>query len=105
MGFVVILGLEGLPLPFVAAVALPIYILLLPFLMLLLFVPGFPADDACFLRGSFTVLAPLSATLWYILAHRLVTHKRSRYCTQFTVFAGTALIVIAMLALRVYRLP
>ena len=52
MRFVVILGLlEGLPLPFLAAVALPIYILLLPFLMLLLFVPGFPADDACFRRS------------------------------------------------------
>ena len=91
--------------PFLAAVAVPIYILLLPFLMLLLFVPGFPADDARFFRESFTVLAPFSATLWYILVHRLVTHKRSRYRTQFTVFAGTALIVVAMLALRVYRLP
>ncbi len=90
MGFVVILGLEELPLPFLAAVAVPIYILLLPFLMLLLFGPGFPADDACFLRGSFTVMAPFCATLWYILAHRLITHKRSRYRTQFTVFAGTA---------------
>lgn len=91
--------------PFLAAVALSIYLLLLPFLMLFLFVPGFPANDACFLRGSFTVLAPFSATLWYILAHRLVTHKRSGYRAQFTVFAGTALIVIAMLALRICCLP
>jgi hypothetical protein len=92
-------------LPSLAAVALPIYILLLPFLMLLLFVPGFPADDAWLLRVSFTVLAPFSATLWYILAHRLITHKQSGYSSQFTVFVGTALIVVAMLALRIYRLP
>ena len=74
--------------PFFAVVALPTYILLLPFLMLLLFVPGFPADDACFLRGSFIVLAPFRARLWYVLAQRLVTHKLSRYSAQFTVLWG-----------------
>ena len=49
-----------------------------------------------FSEGRLTVLAPFSATLWYILAHRLVTHKRSGYRAPIHGLCGTALIVIAM---------
>ena len=85
--------------PFLAAMALPIYILLLPFLMLLLLVPVLPPDDAWLLKVSFTFLAPLSATFWYIFAHRLLAHKRSKYRDQFAVFVATVLLFGLMLKL------
>ena len=87
-----------------AAIALPIYVLLLPFLMLLLLVPGIPVDDAWFLRVSFTFLSPFSTVLWFIIIHRLLTHGRSRYSHQFLIFAASALLVLVMLRLGVYSL-
>lgn len=90
-------------LPFLAAAALPILVSL-PLLMLLLFVPGFPVEEALFLRVLFTELAPIGPTTWYILARRLVTHQRSGYGTPSTLFVGTARAVMAMLALGIHRL-
>jgi hypothetical protein len=90
--------------PLAAAIALPIYTLLLPFLMLLLLIPGFPAEDAWFLKASFTVLAPFSSTLWFIIVRRRLTHERSRYSAQLGVFVGTGVVVMVMLKLGIYSL-
>lgn len=87
--------------PFLAAMALPIYILLLPFLMLLLLVPVLPPDDAWLLKESFTFLAPFSATFWYIFAHRLLAHQRSRFRNQFAVFVATVLLIVLIFKLGV----
>lgn len=90
--------------PLVAAIALPIYTLLLPFLMLLLLIPSLPTEDEWFLKASFTFLAPFSSTLWFIIIHRTVTHECSKYSTQFAVFVGTSASLLGMLKLGVYSL-
>ena len=90
--------------PVLAAIALPIYTLLLPFLMLLLLVPSLPTEDARFLKASFTFLAPFSRTLWFIIIHRILTHVRSKYSTQLVVFVATTAGVLVMLKFGIYSL-
>jgi len=57
----------------VAALALPIYTLLLPFLMVLLLVPALPTEDAWYLKASFTLSRTVCSTLWFIIVHRTLT--------------------------------
>lgn len=91
--------------PIVAAIAFPVFVFLLPLLMLLAFVPGaLSADEAGLLRMCFPFLSPFSAVLWYILLHRIVTHRRSRYLHQFLVFLATATLMFALIKLGIYTI-
>lgn len=91
--------------PVVTAIAFPVFVFLLPLLMLLLFVPGsLSADETWMLRVCFPFLAPFSAVLWFIALHRFVTHRRSRHFHQFLVFLAAAVLVFTMLGLGVYRI-
>jgi hypothetical protein len=88
-----------------AAIALPVFILLLPFICLWVFLfGGASADEVWMLKVSFTVLAPFSSTLWFIIVHPMVKHHRSGYGMQFLVFTGTAIVVFLMLRAGVYSL-
>jgi hypothetical protein len=90
--------------PVVAAIALPIFIFLLPLLMFLLLVPGcLSTDEASLLRALFPFLMPLSSVMWFIVLHRLITHERSRYLHQFLVFLATAILMFTMIKLGIYR--
>jgi len=66
-----------------AAIAFPIFIFLLPLLMFLSLMAGMPADEAWLLRVCFPFLSPFSAVLWFIVLHRLIARRRSRYFHQF----------------------
>ena len=82
-----------------------LFVLLLPlFAMAAFFVPGMPADDIWFIKVACTVLAPFTITIWYIIVHRLLTHRRSSHLMQFVVFIGTALLIYVLLRARVYSL-
>jgi hypothetical protein len=91
--------------PVVAAVALPLFILLLPFLMLLLLVPGFLSqDEARLLRTCSPFLSPVAAVLWYIVLHRVVARRRSRYLHQFLVLVPMAVLMFMLIEARIYRI-
>lgn len=91
--------------PVVAAVAFPVFVFLLPWLMLLLFVPGsLSADEAWLLRTLFPFLMPLSSVMWFTVLHRLLTHRRSRYLHQFFVFLATAIFMFLMIRLGIHRI-
>jgi hypothetical protein len=91
--------------PIVAAIAFPIFVFLLPLLMILLLVPGsLSADEASLLRVLFPFLMPPSSVMWFIVLHRLFTHRRSRYFHQFLVFLATAILIFLMIKLGVYRI-
>lgn len=88
-----------------AALLFPVFIFALPLLMLLLFVPGsLSADEAWLLRVCFPLLSPFSAVLWFIVLHRVATHRRSRYLHQFVVFIATAVLIFMLVRLGVYRI-
>jgi hypothetical protein len=91
--------------PLVAAVAFPVFIFLLPLLMFLLLVPGYlSADEAWLLRLLFPFLMPFSSVIWFIVAHRLVADRRSRYLHQLFVFFATAIFMFLMIRLGIYRI-
>ncbi|PYX25331.1 MAG: hypothetical protein DMG82_05390 [Acidobacteria bacterium] len=91
--------------PVVAAVAFPVFIFLLPLLMFLLLVPGYlSADEVRLLRVLFPFLMPFSSVLWFIVAHRLVPHRRSSYLHQLFVFLATAIFMFLMIRLGIYRI-
>jgi hypothetical protein len=91
--------------PVITAIAVPVFVFLLPLLMFLRLVPGsLSADEASLLRGLFPFLMPLSAVMWFIVLHRLLTRRRSRYLHQFFVFVATAILLFVMINLGVYRI-
>lgn len=91
--------------PILAAIAFPVFVFLLPLLMLLLLVPGsLSADEAWMLRAVFPFLMPFSSVLWFIVLHRITTHRRSHYSHQLFVFLATALLMFLLIKLGVYRI-
>lgn len=91
--------------PVAAAIAFPIFIFLLPLLMLLLLLPGaLSPDEAWALRGLFPFLMPLSSVMWFILVHRLIAHRRSCYFHQFLMFLTTAFFMFLLIRTGIYRI-
>jgi hypothetical protein len=91
--------------PVVAAIALPVFIFFLPLFMLLLLVPGWlSADEAWMLRAIFPFLMPFSSVMWFIVLHRIIAGRRSRYVHQFLVFVATAILMFLMIRLGIYRI-
>ena len=88
--------------PLVAALAFPTFILTLALLMVQPLVAGLPADESWLLRVSFPFPAPFSAVIWFVVVHRALTGRRSRYNQQLFLFMATALLALMMLTLGVY---
>ena len=88
-----------------AAFVFPLFVFLLPLLMLLLLVPGcLSADEAWLLRVCFPFLCPLSSVLWFIVLHRIATNRPSRYLHQFIVFIATAVLIFILVTLKLYKI-
>jgi hypothetical protein len=91
--------------PVLAAFLFPVFVFALPLLMLLLLVPGsLSTDEAFLLRVCFPFLCPFSAVLWFIVLHRVATHRRSRYLHQLLVFGATTVLIFILVRLGVYRI-
>lgn len=56
------------------------------------------------LRVLFPFLMPFSSVMWFIMAHRLVAHRRSSYLHQLFVFLATVIFMFLMIRLGIYRI-
>ncbi len=91
--------------PVIAGFVFPIFVFLLPLFMVLLLVPGsLSADETWLLRFSFLFLMPLSSVMWFVVVHRLVTRRRSRYFHQFLVLVATAVLMFMLISVGIYRI-
>lgn len=82
--------------PVLAAIAFVLFVFLLPAVVLL---PSLPAEKAWLPHVWFALLAPFSSVLWFIVLHRLITQRRSRYLDQVLVFIATAILILLMIRL------
>jgi len=42
--------------------------------------------------------------MWFILMHRIVTHRRSRWFHQFLVFLSTGILMFMMIRVGIYKI-
>jgi hypothetical protein len=89
---------------FLVSLTTMLFVLILPFLLVFLLVPGLPPDDRWFLKVAFTLLSPFTALLWYIAFSNLVLHRRAGLFRQALVFFGSAGVIYLLLVGGVYHL-
>jgi hypothetical protein len=89
---------------FLVSLTAMLFVLALPLLLGLLFIPSLPQDDRWFLKVAFTFLSPFSAVLWFIAFSHLILHKRAGYLKQAVVFFGSVGVIYLLLASGVYHL-
>jgi hypothetical protein len=89
---------------FLVSLTTMLFVVALPFLLVLLLIPTLPPDDRWFLKMAFTFLGPFSAVLWFITVSNLLFHRRAGYLMQAVVFFGTAAVIYLLLVNGVYRL-
>ena len=85
----------------VSIIAFALFVFLLPLLVLL---SGLSADEAWLVRVLFPFLAPFSSVIWFIILHRVITHRRSGYRDQSLVFLATSILTFLLIRLGVYRI-
>jgi hypothetical protein len=91
--------------PIAATIAFPVFVFLLPLLILLLLVPGSSStDEVSLLLALLPILMPLSSVMWFTVLHRLYAHRRSRHFHQFLLFLVTAIPMFLMTRLGTYRI-
>jgi hypothetical protein len=96
--------LERLTKGFFVSLTTMLFVIVLPFLLGLLFIPSLPPDGRWFLKMAFTFLGPFSTVLWFIVLSHLVLHRRAGYLMQGVVFFGTAAAIYLLLINGAYHL-
>lgn len=86
--------------PVLAAIAFVLFVFLLPVVVQL---PSLSTEEAWLPHASFPLPAPFSSVLWFIVLHRLIAQRRSRYLDQVLVFVATAILILLMIRLSGIR--